>query len=463
MTTTTLIHVSYLVSAILFILCLQQLSSPRSARRGNLLGAIGMLLACAVTLLDQQILSPITIVAGLLVGAIIGVLFAQRTRMTSMPQLVAVLNGFGGGASALVAAGEFVRQTQLGAEPTLESSISIAVGGAIGAITFSGSIVAFAKLQELMSGRPVKFHLQQPLNLLLLLATVMFATALAVAPSYLWLFLVLAITFVLGISVVVRIGGADMPVVISLLNSLSGIAGAAAGFIVNNTILIIAGTLVGASGLILTQIMSKAMNRPIANILFSGFGGHKTAGQLGAQEDRTVRSVSAADAATVLGYARSVIFVPGYGLAVAQAQHNVAELAKILEARGAVVKFAIHPVAGRMPGHMNILLAEANISYEKLFDLDQINDEFQQTDIAVVIGANDVTNPDARDKAESPLYGMPILNVDHARNILVLKRSMGSGFAGVENPLFYNEKTMMLFGDAKKSVQALVSEVKALD
>ena len=460
MSISVLIHIAYLIAAFLFLMCLKWLSSPRTARSGNMLGAIGMLIAAVVVLLDQEILTPGLILAGIIVGALIGGIMAKRVQMTAMPQMVAILNGFGGAASGLVAAGEFVRLAGIFEIPTVDNAISIALGAAIGAITFSGSVIAFAKLQGLISGRPITFGGQQAFTLILFLITLAAAVGMAVSPSYLFLILLLIVPLVLGINMVIRIGGADMPVVISLLNSFSGLAAAAAGFVVSNPILIIAGTLVGAAGYILTVIMAKAMNRSLSNIVFGAFGGEKSAGQLGAGDDRPVRSVSAEDAATVLAYAQSVIIVPGYGLAVAQAQHLVAELMKQLEARHVSVKFAIHPVAGRMPGHMNVLLAEANIPYDKLFDLEQINDEFQRTDVAVVIGANDVTNPAARDNPDSPLYGMPVLNVDQAKSVLVLKRSMGSGFAGVDNPLFYNEKTMMLFGDAKKSVQDLVNEVK---
>lgn len=456
-----LVNLSYLVSASLFLVGIKKLGTPPTARAGNLLAALGMLLAIVVTLLHQGVLNLGMVLAGMVAGGLIGAVMARKVEMTAMPQLVAAFNGFGGGASALIAAAEYSRLLATGGSLIPTVTIAAAFGTIVGTLTFSGSLIAFGKLQEILSGRPVTFRLQQPLSLVLLLTLAAVSVMFVLTPGQTGLYLtLLAIPMVMGILAVIRIGGADMPVVISLLNSLSGLAAAAAGFVIGNPILIIAGALVGAAGFILTQIMAKAMNRPINNILFGAFGGQTAAAD--GDDDRVVRSVSAEDAATVLAFARSVIFVPGYGLAVAQAQHNVAELAGILEARGTEVKYAIHPVAGRMPGHMNVLLAEANIPYTKLKDLDEINNEFERTDIAVVIGANDVTNPAARSDQQSPLYGMPILNVDQSRSILVLKRGMGAGFAGVENELFFDEKTMMLFGDAKESVVQLTHEVKSM-
>jgi NAD(P) transhydrogenase subunit beta len=453
----------YLVAAVCFIIGLRWLSSPATAVKGNRLSAAGMAIAILVTLMDRQIVSYQVIAAGLIVGSALGLWMARTVKMTAMPQMVALLNGFGGMASLLVGGGEFLKSELVGAELPLDTSITIQLALLIGAVTFTGSLVAWAKLQEVMTGRPITFPYQKAVNLLLFLAIVALSVyQVSVPESLLWPFyLVCGLALLLGVLLVIPIGGADMPVVISLLNSYSGLAGAMTGFVIRNEELIIAGALVGSSGIILSQIMCKAMNRSLANVLFGAFGGGVPASGKSA-EGLTVRQVSADDAAVQLAFARSVIIVPGYGLAVAQAQHLVRELADLIEKKGGEVKYAIHPVAGRMPGHMNVLLAEANVPYDKLFDMDQINSEFERTDVVLVIGANDVVNPAARTDPSSPIYGMPILNVDQARSIIVLKRGMGAGFAGIENELFYNPKTAMLFGDAKASLAKLVAELKAL-
>ena len=460
---TAISELVYLVAAILFIVGLKRLSHPSTARRGNLLSAVGMLLAIGITLLDRQILSFQWIIIGVLVGARVGAWMARAVAMTSMPQMVGLFNGFGGGASVLVAAGEWHRLVQPGATLDGATAVTVYASALIGSVTFSGSMVAAGKLQEWIPGRPVLFRGQHALNLLLALGVVgvaVYLSAVAQAPAV--FIALIAIALMLGVLLTIPIGGADMPVVICLLNSYSGLAAAMTGFVIHNHGLIITGALVGASGLILTQLMCKAMNRSLANVLFGGFGAPVIAGEKEkALAARGVRQVTAEDAAMMLSYAQQVIVVPGYGLAVAQAQHEVRELADALEKKGVTVKYAIHPVAGRMPGHMNVLLAEANVSYDKLFDMEQINNEFERTDVSLVIGANDVVNPAARNTPSSPLYGMPILDTDKSHNIIVMKRSMRPGFAGVENELFYDAKTSMLFGDAKDSLKKLIQEVKA--
>ena len=455
------VRLVYLVAAVLFILGLRRLQSPETARAGNRLSALGMLLAMAVTLVDQAIVSYSVIVAGLVVGGAIGLGMARAVKMTAMPQMVALLNGAGGGASLLVAAAEFLHFEERGLTMTADVAVTTQLGVLIGAVTLTGSVVAFAKLQELVSGRPVVFPGQKPVN------AVLFASILAIAAWLVgdslaphWAFyLFISLALLLGVLVVIPIGGADMPVVISLLNSYSGIAAAMTGFVIRNEVLIVSGALVGSSGIILSQIMCKAMNRSLANVLFGAFGATVAASAKSAA-GLTVQSTTAEEAALQLAYAQNVIVVPGYGLAVAQAQHQVRELMDLIEKRGGTVKFAIHPVAGRMPGHMNVLLAEADVPYDKLADMDEINDEFERTDVALVVGANDVVNPAARTDPSSPIYGMPILRADQAKRIIVLKRGMSAGFAGIENELFYNPKTQMLFGDAKSSLSKLVAEVK---
>jgi len=429
------------------------------------MAAIGMTIAIVVTLLETNFAHWQMILVGGIVGSLIGSISARAVQMTAMPQMVGIFNGFGGGASALVAISEFLRYVgEPGAVMAADAGISIILGTLIGAVTFSGSMIAFAKLQNLMTGAPITWPLQKTLNSSLLIAVLALGAYVVYFDLNLTVFMVLmGLALVLGITSVVPIGGADMPVVISLLNSYSGLAAAAAGFVVNNNVLIISGSLVGASGLILTNIMCVGMNRSLANVLFGAVGtADVVAGSVGAGAAAgTVRDVSAEEASMMLAYAKSVIFVPGYGMAVAQAQHAVRELADVLKNRGVDVKYAIHPVAGRMPGHMNVLLAEANVPYDELFDMDDINHAFATTTVAVVIGANDVVNPAARHDTTSPLYGMPILNVDEAEHIIVLKRSMRAGFAGVENELFFHPKTMMLFGDAKDSVTKMVTGAKA--
>jgi NAD(P) transhydrogenase subunit beta len=456
-----LAELAYLAAAVCFIYGLKWLSSPATAVRGNRLSAVGLLVAIAVTLVDRAIVTYGVIIAGLLVGSGLGLWLAQTVKMTAMPQMVALLNGLGGGASLLVGAAEFLKSASAGGQPRLDVAIATQAALLVGAVTLTGSLVAWAKLEERMTGRPITFPKQKTVNALVFLVIVALGVWLVARPDPpVWpLYLVCLLSLALGVLLVIPIGGADMPVVISLLNSYSGIAGGMTGFVIRNDELIIAGALVGSSGIILSQIMCKAMNRSLGNVLFGAFGG---AGEISARtaEGLAVRQISAEDAAVQLAFARTVIVVPGYGLAVAQAQYLVRELADLIEKKGGEVKYAIHPVAGRMPGHMNVLLAEANVPYDKLYDMDQINGEFERTDVALVIGANDVVNPAARTDPASPIYRMPILNVDYSRSIIVMKRGMGSGFAGIENELFYNPKTSMLFGDAKASLAKLVGELK---
>ncbi|MBD2597008.1 NAD(P)(+) transhydrogenase (Re/Si-specific) subunit beta [Nostoc spongiaeforme FACHB-130] len=459
------IQLTYLVAASLFIFGLKKLGSPATARNGNVIAAVGMLLAIVATMLDQHVLNYEMILLGLAIGSGIGAIAAYKVQMTEMPQMVGLLNGLGGAASALVAVAEFWRLLEHSQPIPLDVNISMLLDVLIGGVTFTGSFLAFAKLQGLISGSPITFPFQQPFNLLLLGAYIAGSAYLIVTPDSLPVFLaVTTVSLILGVMFVIPIGGGDMPVVISLLNSLSGIAASAAGFVVMNNMLIIAGALVGASGIILTEIMCKAMNRSLFSVLFSAFGsGGGAAGAAAAGAiDQTVRSIDPEEGAMMLGYARNVVIVPGYGMAVAQAQHSVRELADQLERMGVDVKYAIHPVAGRMPGHMNVLLAEANVPYTQLYDMEDINPQFEQADVALVIGANDVVNPAARSDTASPIYGMPILEVDRAKQTIVIKRGMSAGFAGVDNELFYKDKTTMLFGSAKDMVAKLVSEVKQL-
>ncbi|NMG57842.1 NAD(P)(+) transhydrogenase (Re/Si-specific) subunit beta [Geitlerinema sp. P-1104] len=461
------IQLSYLVAASLFFVGLKRLGSPATARQGNRLASLAMLVAIVATLLDRQVLNHQMILLGIAIGSVIGAITAQRVAMTSMPQLVGLFNGLGGAASGLVAMAEFWHYFDLTAEPNAGSTITVMLGVLIGGVTFTGSLIAFAKLQGLISGSPITFPLQQPFNAALLASFLIgsgYLIATSPTPS---LFLgLVAIALVLGIMFVIPIGGGDMPVVISLLNSFSGLAASAAGFVVMNNMLIIAGALVGASGIILTVIMCKGMNRSLTNVLFAAFGtgesgGTATAGG-GSQGEKVVRNIDPEECAMMLGYARSVVIVPGYGMAVAQAQHSIRELADQLDKMGVEVKYAIHPVAGRMPGHMNVLLAEANVPYDALYDMDDINPQFEETDVALVIGANDVVNPSAETEKDSPIYGMPIIQVDRAKHAIVIKRGLSTGFAGVDNELFYRDKTMMLFGSAKDMVSKLVAEVKQL-
>ena len=459
------INLAYAGAAILLILGIKRLSSPATARSGNWVAAAGMVIAVVVTLFSPEIESYWLIAAGIAVGTVVGVASARLVRMTAMPQMVALFNGVGGGAAALIAAVEFHRLAPETGSLAGDVLAGIMFSALIGSISFSGSLVAFAKLQEMLPGRPLTFRGQQVVNGLLFVAAVGFAALAAAREQELWLVLLVAGALVFGVMLVLPIGGADMPVVISFLNAFTGLAAASTGFVLDNTALIIGGTLVGASGTLLTVLMSRAMNRSLANVLFGAFGAAAPAAATAATAEtdgHMVREVTPEDAAVMLAYANQVMVVPGYGLAVAQAQHATRELADILEGRGVKVKYAIHPVAGRMPGHMNVLLAEANVPYPLLYDMDDANPEFPRTDVVLVIGANDVTNPAARSNPESPLYGMPILDVDNAKNVIVLKRSMNPGFAGIENELYYNPKTAMLFGDAKDSIERLLSGVKAV-
>ncbi|NNF84424.1 MAG: NAD(P)(+) transhydrogenase (Re/Si-specific) subunit beta [Deltaproteobacteria bacterium] len=457
-----LINLSYLTASALFVFCLKGLSHPRTAVRGNLLGALGMLLAVAVTLLNRRIVSFEVILAGILCGSAIGAVFAVKVPMTAMPQMVALFNGFGGGASVLVAGASFLETISVGAFPPVRFLVAVSATGIIGAVTFWGSLVAFGKLQGLVTENAVVFRGQQAVNAAIGLACVVLGGWLVAAPDDPVRYLALAgVASVLGVLLVIPIGGADMPVVIALLNSYSGLAGAATGFVLDNNVLIIAGSLVGASGIILTRIMCIAMNRSLGNVLF-GIGGTVGTGPAPGEEiyEGKVKSASPEEVAMVFDTARRASIVPGYGMAVSQAQHAVRDLANLLESRGVEVEFAIHPVAGRMPGHMNVLLAEANIPYDKLKEMDEANSGFSQTDIALVIGANDVVNPIARTDPDSPIAGMPILDVDKARTVVVVKRSLSPGFAGIPNPLFAADNTLMLFGDGKKAILELIAALK---
>jgi NAD(P) transhydrogenase subunit beta len=458
---------AYLVTAVTFVLGLKGLTSPKTAVLGNRVAAAGMLLAVVFTFLVQGTANLPLIVGGMAIGTAAGLWGARSVKMTAMPQMVALFNGAGGGSAALVSTLEYVRE--LGHDPSAGLVVAIILGLVIGAVSFSGSLIAFGKLQGIVTPRAFAYTGQNIVTgalglAMLALAALLVANTLGVRtvdPLLLFISL-MVVALVFGVALVMPIGGADMPVVISLLNAYTGLAVAAAGFSLNNQLLIVAGTLVGASGTILTRLMSKAMNRSLTNVLFGAFGAAPTAGAAGERADdgRSVRSTTAEDVAALLAYARAVVIVPGYGLAVAQAQHSVRELADVLEGKGVDVKYAIHPVAGRMPGHMNVLLAEANVPYEQLVDMEDINPEFPRADVALVIGANDVTNPAARSNVSSPIYGMPILDVDKAQNVIVIKRSMKPGFAGIDNDLYLDPKTQMLFGDAKDAVTKLTAEVK---
>jgi H+-translocating NAD(P) transhydrogenase subunit beta len=450
---------AYLVSAVLFILALKGLTHPASARRGNLYGMIGMAIAVAATLLGDEVRSYGFIIAGVAAGAVIGTIVALRIQMTAMPQLVAALHSFVGLAAVLVAIGTFMNTSSPGAVMMAELSAGIVIG----AITFTGSVIAFGKLQGLISGKPVKFAGQHALNAALGLSALALAVHFALTGSVLSLGLMTLIALVLGVTLIIPIGGADMPVIISMLNSYSGWAAAATGFTLHNNLLIIVGALVGFSGAILSYIMCRAMNRSIINVVFGGFGsgdegGGSSAGAQAAQ--RGVKSASVEDAVYWMEDAGKVIIVPGYGMAVAQAQHALKELMGLLEERGVEVKFAIHPVAGRMPGHMNVLLAEADIPYDRVYEMDDINPEFQTADVALVVGANDVVNPAARQDKTSPIYGMPILDAGKARQVYFLKRSMRPGYSGVDNLLFYQDNTSLVFGDAKSTIEGMVTALK---
>lgn len=457
MTLTLLINLAYIAAAVLFILGLKLLASPTTARQGNLISALGMLVAVIATLLDQQIIDYRWILLGLVVGSTIGIMFSRLVQMTQMPEMVALLNGFGGLASLLVAWAAYDMDPAF----NLFTGITIALSILIGGVTFSGSMVAWAKLNGRLDGRPVLFMGQQPLNILLallvILGSVFFVRAPTAPGAFFYFAGLIVLSLLLGVTTVIPIGGADMPVVISLLNSYSGLAACTTGFVINNNVLIVSGALVGASGIILTKIMCKAMNRSLTHVLFSGFGSSSKQ-KAGIQGE--AQTIGSEDTYYLLDSAQSVVVVPGYGLAVAQAQHVLHELTGLLEKNGAEVKFAIHPVAGRMPGHMNVLLAEANVPYDQLVEMDDINPQMESVDVCLVIGANDVVNPAARDDEASAIYGMPIIEVDKAKTVIILKRSLGAGFAGVDNPLFFKENARMLLGDAKASLSALVTEFK---
>ena len=446
----------YLISAICFILGLKRLSHPKTARSGNFLAALGMLIAIAATLASSNVLDLKLIAIGVGIGSVIGLLFATRVQMTEMPQMVAIFNGLGGAASAFVASSEFFKVNDLG--------IIICISVFIGTLTFSGSFIAFGKLQGIISGRAITFSGQQILNALMFASIVALGSVqqLGILPDSTIFYVIVLLALLLGIGLTIPIGGADMPVVISLLNSYSGIAAAATGFLINNQALIISGSLVGASGLILTNIMCKGMNRSLANVIFGAVGAESSSGGSSDGKEMNIKSYSTTEAAMILDAAEKIIIVPGYGLAVAQAQHVAREVADTLEAQGKKVLYAIHPVAGRMPGHMNVLLAEANVSYDVLKDLDEINPEFEDCDVALILGANDVVNPAARHDQSSPIYGMPILNVDKSRTVIINKRSMNPGFAGVQNELFGYDNSIMVFGDAKDMLNDLLKQVKEL-
>lgn len=456
MNLTVFINITYIVASILFIIGLKRMTSPATAKQGNLLSSIGMLLAIVATLLTKG-MDFQWIFVGLAIGTVIGIFIALKVAMTQMPQMVALLNGSGGMASVLVGWASYHYQPNASLLTTVSTYLAVLIGG----VTLTGSVIAWAKLQEVITGKPIKFVGQNIVNSLLLLILLIAGIMFCINPAqnYPMFIIVLIVSLIFGVMSVIPIGGADMPVVISLLNSYSGMAGCATGFVLNNSMLIVTGALVGASGIILTQIMCKAMNRSLGNVLFSGFGSVSTAKSTAVKGE--TKPIKVDDAYLILEAARSVVFVPGYGLAVAQAQHVVRELGELLEKNGAEVKYAIHPVAGRMPGHMNILLAEANVPYEQLVEMDNINPTMETIDVAVVIGANDVVNPAARHDKASPIYGMPIINVDKAKTVFVLKRSMATGFAGVENELFYFDNTRMIFGDAKQTVQAIVAAFKS--
>lgn len=459
-------YLVYLAASICFIFGIKKLSSPKTARQGNQLAALGMLLAIIVTLFDQRVVTFEYIILGIVIGSVIGAIFALKVQMTGMPQMVGLLNGFGGGASALVAFAEydriFVTPTIMFDEPT---TISIVLSLLIGSITFTGSLIAFGKLQGIVTGKVVKYPLQHPLNALLLLAVFVAGVIVVIEPYDIGLVLgIIGVSLVLGVLLVLPIGGADMPVAISLLNSYSGLAAAMTGFVLNNKMLIIAGALVGASGIILTIIMCKGMNRSLMNVVL---GGWASAGAEGPAADSkahkgTAKAIDAEELAMLLDSVSSVVIVPGYGMAVGQAQHAVRDLMNVLEKKNINVRFAIHPVAGRMPGHMNVLLAEAQVPYDKLLAMEDINDDFPNTDVVIVIGANDVVNPAARHDQSSPIYGMPILNVDYAKTVVINKRSLNVGYAGIDNELFFYPNALMYFGDSKEAMSKLVNEIKAL-
>lgn len=463
-------YLVYLVASILFIFGIKRLGSPKTARQGNFLSALGMFLAIVITLFDNQIVTFEYILLGIIIGGAIGAILAIKVPMTGMPQMVGLLNGFGGGASALVAMAEYYKilnglNAGVGEGFAISTTVTIVLSVLIGSITFTGSLIAFGKLQGIVTGKVVKFPLQNPLNILLLVGVIVATVLIVINPIEQLdiLYAVVGVSLLLGILLVLPIGGADMPVAVSLLNSYSGLAASMTGFVLNNNMLIIAGALVGASGIILTLIMCRGMNRSLMNVVL---GGWESAGAGGAAPgdgpQGDAKSVDAEELAMILDSVQNVVIVPGYGMAVAQAQHAVRDLTNILEKKGISVRFAIHPVAGRMPGHMNVLLAEAQVSYDKLFALEDINDDFPNVDVAIVVGANDVVNPAARHDESSPIYGMPILNVDYAKTVIVNKRSLNVGYAGIQNELFFYPNTLMYFGSAKEAISKLNSELKEL-
>ncbi len=457
-----IIEISYLISSIFFIFGIKKLGSPKTARTGNLYASIGMAIAIIVTLLDRNVLTYEWIIIGVIIGSAIGAIMAIKIPMTGMPQMVGLLNGFGGGASLLVAMSEFYKLSPF---IPVDTGIAIVLSLLIGSVTFTGSMIAFGKLQGLVTGKVVKYPGQHPLNALLLLAVIVAGIIIVINPgNALLVLIVVIVSLILGVLLVLPIGGADMPVAISLLNSYSGIAASTTGFVLRNNELIIAGALVGASGIILTLIMCRGMNRSLMNVLLGGWSsaGNTTVADSGEAPKGNVKSVDVEEAAMIFDSASSVIIVPGYGMAVAQAQHSVMDLMTQLEKKNIQVRFAIHPVAGRMPGHMNVLLAEANVPYDKLFALEDINDDFNNTDVVLIIGANDVVNPAARNNPASPIYGMPILNVDYAKTVIINKRSLNPGYAGIDNELFFYPNALMYFGDAKDAISKLATEIKNL-
>ncbi|MBK7106169.1 MAG: NAD(P)(+) transhydrogenase (Re/Si-specific) subunit beta [Ignavibacteriae bacterium] len=457
-------YVIYLIASVLFIFGIKQLGSPKTARQGNFLSALGMFLAIVITLFDQRVLTFEYILIGIIIGSAIGALMAYKVPMTGMPQMVGLLNGFGGGASMLVGYAEFYHllKSSDGIDIAIGSTIVLSI--LIGGVTFTGSLVAFGKLQEIISGKVIKFPLQNSINILLLLAVIVLGILVVMNPSttILLLLIIGIISLVLGVLLVLPIGGADMPVAVSLLNSYSGLAASMTGFVLQNNMLIIAGALVGASGIILTIIMCKGMNRSLMNVVLGGWADAGSGGASSSGSQGEAKSIDAEELAMMLDSVQNVVIVPGYGMAVAQAQHAVRDLTNILEKKGINVRFAIHPVAGRMPGHMNVLLAEAQVSYDKLFALEDINDDFPNVDVALIVGANDVVNPAARNDKNSPIFGMPILNVDYAKTVIVNKRSMNAGYAGIQNELFFYPNTLMFFGSAKEAISKLVNEIKEL-
>lgn len=457
------IQLSYLIASTLFIIGIKMMNKTKDARKGNLVSSVGMLIAVVATILQIDLLNIYEIIACMLIGGAIGAYYSYKVEMTQIPEMVALFNGFGGLASVAVAASDYWAKYQInGYDSDIILLISILLSLFIGGLTFTGSIIAYLKLNGKISGKPITFGGQHLINLILLLVVLGAGIGFNILPADpIFLYIIIGISLLLGILTVIPIGGADMPVVISLLNSYSGMAACATGFVLNNNVLIVAGALVGASGIILTQIMCKAMNRSLINVLLGGFG-QTVSTVSGDEEEIVVKEVGVEEAAMLFDSASSVIVVPGYGMAVAQAQHVIRELSEQCEKRNIDFKFAIHPVAGRMPGHMNVLLAEANIPYDKLIEMDDINEDFSNTDLVFVVGANDVVNPAARNNPQSPIYGMPILNADKARTVIVSKRSMGKGYAGVENELFGYDNCLMLFGDAKQTISKVVAEMKEM-